>query len=179
MHWPELLKKIIDAECRGIDAEFLRKTGLSTAHLANWRKSPSMNPHLFTIEKIERGLGIKIRMQHGRPTGYEAVPAEPPPPQLPLQIPSGMRIVNHDTIHPPRTPSVPRSARDVYDNFEFFGGKTDWLDLTDTERGYFEALYARMEAEIDEANAERERRVEKAVSELHRLVRDKLLGITN
>lgn len=176
MNWSTILQKIIDGECRGTDSVFVRKTGLSTAHLASWRKNPSMVPQLSTIEKIERGLGIRIRMDHGRPTGYETVPADqatiPAKAEglTPAIVPSGIR-------ESPHAPTVPRSARDVYDNFEFFGGKTDWMELSDTERGYFEALYARMEAEIDEADAERDRRVERAVNELHRLVRDKLLGI--
>lgn len=162
MSWITIVETMISEECRGKDAEFLRLTGLSTAHLRNWRLGRNSVPQLKTIEKIETGLRVKIETDNdGTPVGYQREPEGSSEPHT-----------------QPRT-GIPESAQAEYDLLTFVSGGQSWSQLSDQDRAYYEELYLRMELIIDEANAERDRRIQQAVNEFRKLMKDKVLGISS
>ncbi len=168
MNWISLVEKMISDECRGKDSEFLKLTGLTTAHLRNWRHGRSSNPQLRTIEKIEAGLKVRIQTdKNGIPVGYERTPAE-------LKSDGSKRAAEL-----PEDSSIPASAQSEYDDLAFTGEGRGWSQLPESERAYFEELFQRMRLIIAEANADRDRKVEQAVNEFRRIMKEKVLGITS
>jgi transcriptional regulator with XRE-family HTH domain len=162
MKWISVVEKMISEECRGKDSEFLRMTGLSTAHLRNWRLGKNSTPQLKTIEKIESGLNITIETDNdGMPVGYQRA----------AKGIGDARIPSKD--------GIPESAQGEYDQLTFASGGQNWAELSDQERAYYEELYLRMELIIEEANAERHRRVQQAVNEFRKLMKDRALGISS
>ena len=124
-----------------------------------------MTPRLKTIQRIEEGLGVRIVLDaNGVPQRFEAAP---PTEQSAHELAASYRA----------RPKAPGSPREEYEALEFAGGKPDWLDLPDVERGYYEALFRRMEDEIDQADTERDERVRKSIAGFRNLMRDRMLGI--
>lgn len=181
VHFIDLIERIIAEEFRGKEAEFLKATGLTTAHMTTWRKTPDVTPQLKTIERIENTLnGAFLVDSAGRPTAWQRKPsAATGPPPSSAQAKQG--VVDEPS-------DIPASARETYETYEFVGGKMEWLDLPEETRGYYEGLHSLLTTQIDRAiddyeaglrdlRAARDAQIRKALSEYEEIFQKKMLGL--
>lgn len=155
-------KYLIDRLARhfGLEREeFLSKVGLSSWAYHKWKDGNY--PSTPNLKRMELEYGFRfIFNEYGEPVDFKLNANGTAPEERKI-----------------KTPSAPKSAREEYENLEFYGGKVEWIDLPDDVRAYFEDLFKRMEMKIDEAYSECTHRVDQAVSEFRRLIKDKVLGI--
>lgn len=177
MSKPTDFKIIFDQLARrvGLDrAELLRRVGMSDWAYYKWRDGNEPSPD--NLRRIEYEFGVEfIRNEEGRVV--EMRPSE----ALPAR---GTEVEKKEETET----SVPASAREFYENFEFHGGKPEWLELDDATQSFYENLHSFLLRRIDSANekyaaslreiqATRDRDIREAMEEFERTFRKRMLGI--
>ena len=121
----------------------------------------------------------------------ELVP-EPPDEESksgPLPVGSlGFRLVTDDEDARRIEITIPGSAREFYEGFEFHGGKVDWLELDEESRSFYENIHSLLLHSIDSLNerfaaglrelrAARERELRAALEEFEKTFRKRMIGL--
>lgn len=164
----EVIEKIIE-EAGLTASQFAERMDIHTTTPYKW-STGERQPSTQTLRRIEKEFGVQfVRNKKGDVSGFEKT--------LGTKEPSGAYVASDAATTHGHGVTVPKSAREIYEGFEFFGGKADWLELSDTDRAYFEGLFTRMEFTIDELTAEYHRGIERAVNEMRQRVHDRLLRL--
>lgn len=74
MAWIDIVRGLIVSECRGVNSEFFKRTGLRGGNLDWWERNPDLVPQMNTIRRIEEGLNVRfITDGDGVPVGVERI----------------------------------------------------------------------------------------------------------
>ncbi len=175
MAFSDLIDRIM-SEFRVSDgAELARRCGFSRSLISYWKEHPEAKPQPMVLSNIEAAFGIQF-VPEGTRNPQDFVRSHQDSTTLPTK----------SVVQLPTDKDIPSSARDIYENVEFVGGKLEWLELSEEERSYLEGVYSLMVKQIDRANDEyenqlrellaaRESRVRKAVQECEETIERRML----
>ena len=169
MTFPEALEEVRKKSRVSIE-QFMAEMGLSRDAYHKWMRGGSL-PGMSTLALFRKRYGVDFLID--RDTGETEIKELFDPEVMELQ--SVAEVVDTEPARHNRVIKAPSSAREVYEEMEFYGGKPDWMELPDTERLWYEAMYSIMEIEIDSANDERDLRVSNAIANFRRAARQRML----
>lgn len=151
MKWPEFIESVIAGDFRGVDAEFLRATGLGTGHLSAWRERDIRRPQVATIQKVEQAIGARITIdQDGEVSALDFGQSDP---HIPPTVPTG------GAAREPETGYAADALTEAHmiEMYEQVARRTDcprWEDLSEELRSRVKLAWMRYESRVARARAD-------------------------
>ena len=159
--------------------KFMQTLGLSQDSYYRWKRGENL-PTTNTLDLLRKHYGVELIIN--RDTGETEIKQLFDPAEMEIQSVSeavtespGSKQTGKKEPFYYDFSGIPGTARDAYEELEFYGGKPEWMDLPDSERTWYEAMFSLMEIEIDSANSARDHRINEAVATFRRAIRQRML----